>query len=265
MGSLNPLVVLPGVIKERGDQIAQGLAGSILLGAGQFCTKPGLVLLVGQADGFVQALAKHIQSSPAFTMLNQGLRNSFCDRTTHFTKTPGVKTHVAGQSSGHAGAAGMLFETTAEHFAATPALREEAFGPAAVVVTCRDADQALAVAKSVGGSLTGTVHAGASDAPADVRKVIRGLESVAGRVILNGYPTGVEVCHAMVHGGPYPATTDPNSTSVGTGAIRRFARMVAFQDLPDSLLPPELQNANPLGIWRTVNGDRTKQPIAPTP
>lgn len=262
MGSLNPLVILPGAIKERSDQIAQGLAASILLGAGQFCTKPGLILLVGDAPDFVQSLARQIQSSPAFTLLNQGLRNAFSDRTAHFSKLTGVTTHVTGQPAGHANTTGMLFQTTADHFTANPALHEEAFGPAALIVTCRDADQALAVARTVGGSLTGTLHTGSSDSPADIRKLLRGLESIAGRVILNGYPTGVEVCHAMVHGGPYPATTDPNSTSVGTGAIRRFARMVSFQDLPDPLLPPDLQNANPLSLWRTVNGERTKQPIA---
>jgi NADP-dependent aldehyde dehydrogenase len=155
----------------------------------------------------------------------------------------------------------MLLEVSAQTFIQTPQLHEEAFGPGALVVACQDIDEALAVIKSVGGSLTGSVHVGSADHPNTVAKVIRALEAIAGRVIVNGYPTGVEVCHAMVHGGPYPATTDANSTSVGTAAIRRFTRMVAFQDLPDHLLPPALQNANPLNLWRTVNGQRTQHPI----
>ena len=193
-------------------------------------------------------------------MLNRGLRDSFCERAVGFGNEWGEDA-CGGGGSGHAGVEGMLFEVTAERFMGTPELREEAFGPGAVVVRCRDVGEAMGVVRGIGGSLTGTVHVGAEDAAGEVRNVIRGLEGVVGRVIVNGYPTGVEVCHAMVHGGPWPATSEANSTSVGTGAIGRFARMVAFQDVPDGLLPAALQDGNPLGIWRVVNGERTKGPI----
>src|SRR5439155_11383825 len=133
-------------------------------------------------------------------------------------------------------------------------------GPGAMVIHCQDLDEAIGCLRSVGGSLTGTVHLGAGDKDQSA-KVIHELETLAGRVIVNGYPTGVEVGRAIVHGGPYPATTDPGSTSVGSAAIRRFTRMIAYQDTPDALLPPALQNANPLGIERIINGRRTRDAI----
>lgn len=264
MGSLNPLVVLPGAIEEQAGSIAEGLAGSVTLGAGQFCTKPGLVLLLDDsgADRFVDQLAEQMIATPTFTLLGSDIRDSFDQSTDGFTKVAGTKVRVAGSRGGHANADAALFEVDGGSWLREPALGREAFGPAAIVIRCAGLDQMIAVIDAVGGSLTATVHAGTGDAPQVVKRISRALERIAGRVIFNGYPTGVEVCHGMVHGGPYPATTFATHTSVGTSAIRRFARPVSFQNLPDGLLPPALRNDNPLGILRTIDGQSTREPAA---
>jgi 2,5-dioxopentanoate dehydrogenase len=251
MGSLNPLLILTGAIRERGPAIAKELSASIILGAGQFCTKPGLILALGDRGSFIQDLKSHLAAAPSMTMLNQPLRDAFAARVADWATLSGVQTHLKSQPTGHAAITPSLFETTAAVFHGHPALAEEAFGPAALVIGCDDISEAERVLQSVAGSLTGTIHIGPGDEPLPL---LRLLEGIAGRLIINGYPTGVEVCHAMVHGGPYPATTDAASTSVGPAAIRRFARMVSYQNTPDGLLPPALQTANPLGICRTING-----------
>jgi 2,5-dioxopentanoate dehydrogenase len=261
MGSLNPVVILPAALAERGEQIAQDLANSILLGGGQFCTKPGLIFTLGPGDGkFLRDLAAKIESAAGITMLNQNLRDSFKQRILQFKSVPGVRTVTFGAPSGHAGVAPSLFETDSQTFSKHPELHEEAFGPGAIVVRLEGAHPAAAI-EELPGSLTGTIHIGASEDAALARVVINALEQKVGRVIVNGYPTGVEVCNAIVHGGPYPATTDPGTTSVGSAAIRRWVRMTAYQDTPDALRPPALQNANPLGIERLVNGKRTAASI----
>lgn len=262
MGSVNPFVILPGALVERGETIARDLAGSMLLGGGQFCTKPGVAFAIGaDAEPFVAALAQHIAAAAPVTMLNGALRDNFTRRASEFSQSRGVKTLVPPKPQGTAAMTPGLFETTAETFQNEPTLREEAFGPGGLVVRCGSIDEALDCVRRIGGSLTGTVQIGGGDDQQATARVLRALESSVGRLIVNGYPTGVEVCHAIVHGGPYPATTDAGSTSVGSSAIRRFARPVAFQDAPDALLPPALQNANPLGIERTVNGKRTNAPL----
>ncbi len=259
MGSLNPLIILPGALAERGEAIAKDLAGSILLGGGQFCTKPGLILTLGDSSKFINLLASNVSSAAPVTMLNQGLRATISFLASRRGQgVPGVTAHGASVASGHAAVYPSLFSTVADVFLKQPALRDEAFGPAALVVQCKSLDEVEAAIQATGGSLTGTIHIGASD---DVKPVLHRLEPIVGRIIFNGYPTGVEVCHAMVHGGPYPATTDPASTSVGTAAIRRFARMIAYQNTPDALLPAALQNANPLHIPRTINGRRTADAV----
>jgi 2,5-dioxopentanoate dehydrogenase len=258
MGSLNPLIVMPGALRERGDAIAKGLAASILLGVGQFCTKPGVILVMGEPEAFIAKLEEEIKISQPATMLNQSLRDNFAQRIAAWTRIEGIKVRVAAQPAGYALITPALFDTTAAVFARTAALREEAFGPGALVVRCGGNDDVALALLAIGGSLSGTIHKGATD---EARPLLAAVESIVGRVIFDGYPTGVEVCHAMVHGGPYPATTDANSTSVGTAAIRRFVRMVAWQNAPDALLPPALRNANPLGIMRTINGTRTSNPV----
>jgi NADP-dependent aldehyde dehydrogenase len=260
MGSLNPLIVMPGALRERPDAIAKGLAGSILLGVGQFCTKPGVILVMGEADAFIAKLEEEMKSAQPGTMLNQSLRDSFAKRIEAWGRMNGVKMRLAAKPAGYALITPSLFETTADIFVRTPALREEAFGPAALVVRCRDIEDVARSLRAIEGSLTGTIHKGATD---DARPLLATVEPIVGRVIFDGYPTGVEVGHAMVHGGPYPATTDANSTSVGTAAIRRFVRMVAYQNTPDNLLPPALQNANPLHITRRVNGTPTADALQP--
>jgi NADP-dependent aldehyde dehydrogenase len=286
MGSLNPLIILPGALAERSDKLAEGLASSVLLGAGQFCTKPGLVFLIDAApsssspapvraaprststdDGspllrdFIDALSKKVSASAPFTMLNKTLRDAFADRVASWTAVPGVKTLVAGDRKSHASMPAVLFQTTPDVFLRESALHEEIFGPGTLLIRCKSIDEALTCIDKLGGSLTGTLHLSDRDDAKLVRRALRGLESLSGRIIINGYPTGVEVCHAIVHGGPYPATTDPGSTSVGTAALRRFTRMIAFQDTPQILLPPELRDENPLKINRLVNGYRTDRPL----
>ncbi|HWB54401.1 MAG TPA: aldehyde dehydrogenase (NADP(+)), partial [Tepidisphaeraceae bacterium] len=262
MGSVNPILLLPGALKENAEKIASGLVTSVLNGAGQFCTKPGIVLVdAKQADAFAESLAKAFSSAPGMTMLNSRLRDSFCDRTKSVAGAKGVKTVKNNAPAGHASVSPGLFVTDADDFLKQSTLREEAFGPATLLVTYDNVDQALKCVEAIGGSLTASVHVGKGDDRQTEKKAIAQLESIAGRVIVNGYPTGVEVNDAIVHGGPYPATTDPNSTSVGSAAIRRFVRMIAFQSVPDELLPAALQNGNPSKIWRTVDGKRTQDAV----
>ena len=262
MGSLNPVVLLPGALSERGETIAKDLAGSVLLGGGQFCTKPGVIFAIGErASQFVDLLSEQIKSAAPVTMLNSNLRENFSSRAGTAAKTSGVQTLVEAKPSGAASMSPGLMRTTSDVWAKESELHEEVFGPAALVVECKSVDEACDAVRHVGGSLTGTVHVGANDPQASVAHVVRTLEQHAGRVIVNGYPTGVEVCHAIVHGGPYPATTDAGTTSVGTAAIRRFVRMTAYQDTPGALLPPALQDANPLGIERTIDGQRTREAV----
>lgn len=258
MGSVNPILLLHGAVNENGEAIAAGLATSVLNGAGQFCTKPGVVFIdAKQTDAFAQVVAKAFSAASGLTMLNQRLRDDFCKRTSGLRDVSGVKTIAATAPAGHAAISPGLFVTDATNFQKQSTLHEEAFGPAALLVKYDTLDQALECLDTIGGSLTASIHIGKTDERASKKRAIAQLQSIAGRVIVNGFPTGVEVNDAIVHGGPYPATTDPNSTSVGAAAIRRFVRMIAFQNTPDDLLPLALQNANPLKIWRTVNGQRT--------
>ena len=263
MGSLNPVVILPGALAERGTAIAAGLAQSITGGAGQFCTKPGLVFLIGSAaaESFVTQLAKEMSAVPATTMLAAEMRDSFCRVTAAFAEIPGVRMPLTGAPVGFAGMPPQLLAVDSATWRAHGELREEAFGPGSLVVWCRDLADLMDTVALASGNLTAALHVGAADAADEVRALAQKLEQLAGRLVFNGFPTGVEVAHAMVHGGPYPATTAPATTSVGSLAIRRFVRPVCFQNVPDELLPAELQNANPLGLWRTVNGRWTQQAL----
>jgi alpha-ketoglutaric semialdehyde dehydrogenase len=263
MGSLNPLVILPGALADRSKNIAAGLAQSLTLGVGQFCTKPGLIFLLdgAAADTFLGQLVRHLAAVAAAPMLDLGMRSALCDATAGFARVAGVKAVLANAPSGYASMAPQLFEVNGATWRCEPALHEEAFGPAALVIRCRDFEELTQSVRAAGGNLTGTIHAGTNDQPETVRVLAGLLEQQVGRVIFDGYPTGVEVCHAMVHGGPYPATSAPLTTSVGTLAIRRFARPVCFQNVPDAFLPPELRNRNERGLWRLVNGQLTKDDV----
>jgi NADP-dependent aldehyde dehydrogenase len=254
LGSLNPVVVMPGAAAERADGIATALAGSFTLGVGQFCTKPGVILVPAGADGdrLVAALAAAAAVPPG-VMLNDSIREAFEAGVAERATLPGVTTIAAGDGGGRlvspallsAEAAGLTGDTARE-------LLAECFGPVTVVVRYADETELHGVLGEFRGELTGTIHlAGADLGPA--ARVAAALEGVVGRLVYNGVPTGVAVTWAMHHGGPYPATTSLH-TSVGSTAIRRFLRPICYQDAPEELLPAELRSDNPLGIPRLLNG-----------
>ena len=264
LGSTNPVFVLPGALQSRSAQIATGLFGSFTLGAGQFCTKPGLIFL-GQesaSQNFVGELKGKVSEAPQFALLTKGISADY-DKVAKERKTRKDLTVVAegAPASGTPFAAGAaVYQTDIGSFLASPELSEEHFGPSTLLIRYQSKQQILEAALKLEGHLTATIH-GTEEDLKEFSELIAILETKVGRIIFNGFPTGVEVCHAMVHGGPYPASTDSRTTSVGTEAIFRFARPVCYQDIPDSALPPELRNANPLGVWRMVDGELTRQPL----
>ncbi|RZU99359.1 aldehyde dehydrogenase (NADP(+)) [Spiribacter vilamensis] len=254
MGSVNPLFVLPGALADRPEAIARGLAGSVALGCGQFCTKPGLVF-VRRGEGFETFREQLIQAVEAMApaiMLHSGILAAFEAGCERLAAAEGVERLAAGDSAEHRARA-TAFITAAEILNAQPDLADEVFGPAVLVVTLDDATGFETVAEGLVGQLTAGIHARDSELD-DQAALITRLEQRAGRVLFNGFPTGVEVGEAMVHGGPYPSTTDSRTTSVGTRAIERFLRPVALQDMPPAALPPTLRDDNPLGLPRRVDG-----------
>lgn len=265
MSSVNPLVVLPGAMGERGESIASGLHGSVTLGAGQFCTKPGLILVRDDAatGGFISRLATLMGAEQVFTLLNPGIRQSYAAGMATLDQKSGVATLARPTiATGPAVTPGCqtaaaLYQTTAASFLADHELQNEVFGPAALVVTWSTKSELLDLVRALEGQLTASIHANDQDLT-DFAELLPLLETRAGRLVYNGFPTGVEVCHAMVHGGPWPSTSDGRSTSVGTRAIFRFTRQACFQGFPESRLPEELQNGNPNGIWRIVDGRPTQ-------
>jgi 2,5-dioxopentanoate dehydrogenase len=262
MGSANPVFVLPEALATRGEEIAKALAASVTLACGQFCTNPGLTLIApGDAgEAFVSRLGGLIAGAPAGTMAHAGIKAAYDAELAAVAAIPGVT--VAARSSGRGANAATeaqpaLLVTDARAFETHRRLGEEIYGPVTVAVRCGSKEELLAGARRLRGHLTATVHATEGDLAA-YGALLPILARKAGRLVLNGVPTGVEVTHAMHHGGPWPATTDPRATSVGTAAILRFARPVSFQDVPDGALPDELRDANPRGIWRLVDGRLTK-------
>lgn len=261
MGSVNPVFVLPGALAERADAIAQGLRQSVTLGVGQFCTSPGLVigLAVGGFDRLTVSLRDLFQQAPAGTMLHPGILRAYQQGVEKLAKIDGMRQTQSSVSAEPARTEALptLFESTAERYLDTVEVRHEVFGPSTVLIRCGSPEQMEQVARKLEGTLTVTIHATPQDLK-DYRTFIALLEEKAGRLLLNGYPTGVEVCASMHHGGPYPATSDSKFTSVGTAAILRFARPVCYQNFPQELLPPELRDANERKIWRQVNGRMTQ-------
>lgn len=258
MSSVNPLFILSHALREHWGRIATDLHGSVTAGVGQFCTKPGLVFLpVGrEADQFLAKLQSLIRETAACPMLNCGIAENFSQRRDRLSGVPSVRLLAEG-SGGQAG----LFETTAKAFIENGVLHEEVFGPTTLVVLCDGIDDMARCAAALEGQLTASVHAETEDLPA-FSQLLPILQEKAGRLIWNGYPTGLEVCHATVHGGPYPATSDGRATSVGSNAIHRWCRLIAYQNHPQSFLPAELQDGNPRGVWRLLNGRRTRDPVA---
>ncbi|MCH4874576.1 aldehyde dehydrogenase (NADP(+)) [Pseudomonas sp. TMW22091] len=255
MSSINPVLVLPQALGLRGDLIAQELGGSVMQGAGQFCTSPGLVMGIRSPEfsGFVKSLGEFFNAQPAQTLLNAAGLVNYCQGLQRLADLEGIE-HLAGAPQQGNQAYPQLFRADVELLInGAEVVQEEVFGPTTLVIEVADKAQLLRALHSLQGQLTATLIA----EPGDLHtfaEVVPVLEHKAGRLLLNGYPTGVEVCDAMVHGGPYPATSDARGTSVGTLAIDRFLRPVCFQNYPDSLLPDALKDANPLGIQRLVNG-----------
>jgi NADP-dependent aldehyde dehydrogenase len=263
MSSTNPVFILPGALRERGEQIAAGLHGSFTLGAGQFCTKPGMVFIPRspQAAEFAQRLGQLVTGSAPFHLLTKTIHDSYTAATAKRKAAQQVKVIAEAPCSGAQGfaAGSLVFETDAETFVESD-LESEIFGPTTLLVQHSSRDQVLAIARSLEGHLTATIH-GTEEDLRDFADLIAILETKVGRLIFNGYPTGVEVTHAMVHGGPYPSTSDGRSTSVGSQAIFRFSRLVCYQNFPNEVLPAELQDKNPLAIWRMVDGNFTRDPV----
>ncbi len=256
MSSGNPVFVLPGALRKGPAALAKGLFGSFTLGAGQFCTKPGIVL-VPESDGasdFVQELHAHVAGSGASALLTAGIAREYSRATQARASQVRLSAHAGeGEDSSEFAARAKLFEASVDDLLANPSLADEIFGPDTLLVHCSGTQDYLRAAQALDGHLTATLLGDDEDLAAN-RELIRILEQKAGRLIFNGFPTGVEVCHAMVHGGPYPATSDSRFTSVGTLAVYRFARPVCFQGFPQAMLPLELQDANPLGITRLRDG-----------
>lgn len=264
MGSVNPVFIFPGALQAKGAQIADGLFKSVTLGTGQFCTNPGLVFIRDNAafKQFLTGLEQLFKDAVPGTMLNPPICQGYTEKIQQFAKIRGVQFVFSRQEGNQSRSEGQpaLFVTDFDIWSQNHVLHEEAFGPATVLVRCQSDAEFSAAAEKAGGSLTATLQA-LPEELASYTSLIDRLSCIAGRLIVNGYPTGVEVGYAMHHGGPYPATTDEKFTSVGTAAIYRFARPICYQNFPPQLLPPELQNSNPRRIMRTVDGKLTRDPI----
>ena len=261
MSSVNPVFLLPEKMRTDAPEIATKYAASISLSAGQFCTNPGVLIGIDNPDldGFIQQLKSLISEVPAATMLNDGIYKNYEQKKIEALGQRYVSklSEAAPAPPDKNAVYPTIAETTGANFIDNPLLQHEVFGPYSIIVRCRDMVEMESVAKHMTGQLTATLI-GTED---DVRQhtaLVEAVKNICGRLIMNGVPTGVETGLAMQHGGPFPATTDSRFTSVGADGIKRFARPMAFQNWADALLPPELQAANPLKIWRTVDNVLTK-------
>jgi NADP-dependent aldehyde dehydrogenase len=250
MGSINPVVVLPGALEDSGEEIATGLFGSCTLGVGQFCTSPGLVFVpAGDAgDALVARIGDLVGTADLPPMLTAGIAKAYGEGSARL-----IEDGARLVAEGREGTPARVFEVGVD--ALGDSLVEELFGPSTLIARYAHVEDLLTALHSLEGQLTATLYASDRD---ETSEVWRALSDRAGRVLFGGFPTGVEVCGAMVHGGPWPATSDGATTSVGTRAIRRFARLLAFQNAPQELLPPELRDGNPRRIWRLVDGEMAK-------
>ncbi|RJQ79860.1 aldehyde dehydrogenase (NADP(+)) [Amycolatopsis panacis] len=254
LGSVNPVVVTPGALSARGEAVAKGYAGSFSLGAGQFCTKPGL-LLVPEGHGLEGTLSEAVGGVARQDMLNERIAAGFANKLAELRAAPGVSSLVEGDRQDLGCTPSLLTTTAKEFLAGGDAVREEHFGPASLVVTYADQAELIEVLDTLEPGLTATVH-GEEDEAEYVRALLPSLTRLAGRLLWNDWPTGVTVSWAQQHGGPYPATTAPTTTSVGTAAIERFLRPVAWQGFPDALLPEALREGNPWQLPRRTDGAR---------
>lgn len=236
MSSINPVVALPGIIEGRAESFAKALAASITLGVGQFCTNPGLIFAVGDSEAFVASLRSALEHVGPGLMLSETIGESYLAGCKEISSVTGISALLRPSASGAAG----LFSTDLSTFASNRKLQQEVFGPATLVVRCRDIQEAMSGIQTLEGQLTASLHLVDDEIPTATHLFAQ-MEKIAGRLIVNGFPTGVEVCESMVHGGPFPATTDGRSTSVGGRAILRWMRPVCYQDVPEELLPAELR------------------------
>ncbi|PQV51488.1 NADP-dependent aldehyde dehydrogenase [Jejuia pallidilutea] len=253
MGSSNPLFVLPNALEKNTTTIAQNLAASITLGTGQFCTKPGLIFVptTSSTKPFLEALNTALEATTIGNFLNKNIADSFKNSISHLQSDSKINTLLQADKK-------AILTIKATDFIENPKFEEEIFGPAALVITCENMEDMKKAAKNLTGHLTGTIH---TDNDEDAFELQNILEQSIGRIIYNGFPTGVEVCHAMHHGGPYPSSTFSKETSVGTTAIERFCRVVCYQSAPQENLPEALQNKNTRGIMRLINGKYTTDSI----
>ncbi|MEN3367683.1 MAG: 2,5-dioxopentanoate dehydrogenase [Burkholderiales bacterium] len=255
MSSINPVLLFPGALSRRGEAIGKAFVGSLVMGAGQFCTNPGLVLAVDglQLNAFIDAAKSALSDVAAATMLTPGIHKAYDSCVGAIAAHPEVVTEARGKSGSAYQGQAALFSTTAQAFFEHAELQEEIFGASSLIVRCPDMPTMLAIVERLEGQLTAALHIDEDDYE-DARAFLPALERRVGRILVNGFGTGVEVGHAMVHGGPYPATADGRSTSVGSAAIFRFLRPVSYQDMPDALLPDALKAENPAGLNRRVDG-----------
>ena len=257
MSSINPVVLMPDRLAEAPVELAEAYVGSLSLGAGQFCTNPGIVLAVeGEAlNRFLEAIAAALPQIGAQTMLTQSIRDTFAQSAEMASTLSGAS--VVGRGSEGTGTCGeaLVLTVSGDSFQANEGFDAEIFGPASIVVRCSDLEQVVSILEHLEGQLTTTVHMNEADHSA-ARRLLPVMERLAGRIIANGWPTGVDVTHAMVHGGPFPATSDGRSTSVGTLAIDRFLRPVAYQDFPEDLLTSDLRDGSNV-TPRRIDGELT--------
>lgn len=263
MGSVNPIFLLPEKLANDTDNLAKQIAGSVTLGMGQFCTNPGLIVAIDDEplNKFIQYLKKEIEVLTPTAMLHQGIATNYGKKLEQALCQKGVQvvgfaTTKATEEQGQITVATVAATT----FLSNPVLHEEVFGPYSLIIQCKDENEMLAVAKAMEGQLTTTLMATPGDIKAH-QSLLNDVQEICGRLIFNNVPTGVEVALSMHHGGPYPASTDSRFTSVGADGIKRFARPLCFQNWDDEFLPAELKNANPLGIWRTIDNVLTQDKI----
>ncbi|WP_149275546.1 aldehyde dehydrogenase (NADP(+)) [Pareuzebyella sediminis] len=263
MGSINPVVALPSALNEKGEEWAEKYAGSIMLGAGQFCTNPGLILGIKSTslDRFLDSLGKAIEKLEPSCMLHPNIHANY-EKGKQEVSGQGGATVIADYSASVADNYGQqkVLTVNGANFLKNPKLHQEVFGPFSIVVRCSDAAELTEVLHKLEGQLTGTVLGSAGEIES-YAKVVDALTSRVGRIIFNGVPTGVEVCPSMQHGGPFPASTDSRFTSVGTSAIKRWVRPISFQNWPQEALPEELKDDNPLGIMRILDSEHSKDQV----
>lgn len=263
MGSVNPVFLMPEKMNASAAEIAKMIAASITLGAGQFCTNPGIIVAVDNDDlkMFTAVLSTEIKNTQPAPMLNAGIYKSYVEKKAAALSQPGVEqVAVAEKDAAYNEGSASIASTTAQAFLNNPLLQQEVFGPYSIIVKCVDIYEMIKVVYHLHGQLTATLMATENDIHQN-ELLVEAVKNICGRFILNNVPTGVEVCLSMQHGGPFPATTDSRFTSVGADGIKRFARPMAFQNWPENLLPDELKNSNPLKICRTVNNEWTKEKI----